>query len=122
MSRVRSGTLGKHKWLGPILHTLWHWPRFSLRCTLDGGEVLDGLSSVLVSRVRNYGGLLNLPRDVSCDSGLLHVLGFRQRSRTAWLWQGLRGLTGTMRGRGGLLVRATRSVRWRGRRTWGGWS
>lgn len=111
LAQVRDGTLGKHKWLAPILHTLWHWPRFSLRATLDGGEVLDDLSSVLVTRVRNYGGVVWLPREVSCDSGLLHVLCFRQRARTAWLWQGLRGLTGRMRGGGSLLVRSARSVR-----------
>lgn len=111
MSEVRSGTLGKHKWLGPILHTLWHWPRHSLRATLEGGEVLDGLSSVLVTRVRNYGGVACLPREVSCDSGLLHVLAFRQRTRTAWLWQGLRALTGCMLGGRDLLVRSTRSLR-----------
>ena len=110
LAAVRTGTLGKHKWLGPIVHTVWHWPQFTLRATLADGEVLDGLSSVLVTRVRNYGGVLMLPREVSCDSGLLHVLCFRQRARTAWLWHGLRGIARCMRAGRTLQVRSTTAV------------
>lgn len=106
-----SATIGKRKWFGPIWHTLRHWPEFTLRVTLASGEVLDGLRSVLVTRVRNYGGVLRLPAEVSCDSGMLHVLGFRQRSRSAWLWQGLRGLCRRMRPEPGLELRTTTAVR-----------
>ncbi|MGB3967795.1 MAG: hypothetical protein WBO45_13770, partial [Planctomycetota bacterium] len=111
LHQVRTGTLGKRKWLGPILHTLWHWPRFTLRATFADGEVLEGLSSVLVTRVRNYGGVVMLPRAVDVGSGLLHVLCFRQRSRLAWAWQGLHGLLRCLRPGPGLLVRATSAVR-----------
>lgn len=111
LSEVRNGTLGKRKWAGPILRTLWRWPQFTLRATLADGEVLDGLSSVLVTRVRDYGGVLKLPPEVSPDSGVLHVLAFRQRSRLAWLWLGLRGVTRTLRGGGDLQVRATTALR-----------
>ncbi len=108
----RSGTLGKHKYLVPIAETLWHWPRFSLRATLADGEVLDDLGTVLVTRVRGYGGVLRLPREVSADSGLLHVLGFRHRSRTAWLGLGLCGLLhGSLRTSERLIVRTTTQVR-----------
>lgn len=107
----RSGTLGKHKYLVPIAQTLWHWPRFTLRATLADGEVLDDLGMVLVTRVRGYGGVLRLPREVSPDSGLLHVLGFRHRTRTAWLGLGLCGLLSTLRQSERLLVRSTTSVR-----------
>lgn len=111
LSQVRTGTLGKHKWLGPILHTAWHWPRYSLRATFANGEVLDDLSSVLVTRVRNYGGVVLLPKSVDAASGLLHVLCFRSRSRTGWLWQGLRGVCGRMREGPDLLVRTTTALR-----------
>lgn len=111
LAEVRNGTLGKRKWADPILHTLWRWPRFSLRATLASGEVLDGLSSVLVTRVRDYGGVLKLPPEVSPDSGQLHVLAFRQRSRLAWLWLGVRGVTRTLRSGGALQVRATTALR-----------
>jgi len=111
LHRVRSGTLGKRKWAGPILHTLRHWPQFTLRATFADGEVLDGLSSVLVTRVRDYGGVLKMPRAVSCDSGLLHVLCFRQRSRLAWLGLGVRGALRCLRPGRNLLLRATTAVR-----------
>ncbi|MCB9886911.1 MAG: hypothetical protein H6838_15575 [Planctomycetes bacterium] len=97
LHQVRTGTLGKHKWLGPILHTVRNWPRFSLRATFADGRVLDDLSSVLVTRVRNYGGVIQLPRAVDPDSDQLYALCFRIRSRTAWCWQGARGLLRQMR-------------------------
>lgn len=110
LHEVRTGTLGKRKWAGPILHTLWHWPQCSLRATFPDGEVLDDLSSVLVTRVRNYGGVLELPPEVSCDSGRLHVLCFRQRSRLAWLWLGVRGICRQLRAGGKLLLRNVDAV------------
>src|SRR6185436_18710702 len=94
---MRTGTLGKHKWVPPILHVVRHWPQFHLRAEFEGGEVLDGLSSVLVTRVRNYGGVLHLVRGVDVDDGQLHALCFRMRSRLAWSWQGLRGILRMMR-------------------------
>ncbi|MFN8824862.1 MAG: diacylglycerol/lipid kinase family protein [Planctomycetota bacterium] len=106
----RSGTLGKHKYLVPIAKTLWHWPRFALRATLADGEVLDDLGMVLVTRVRGYGGVLRLPREVSPYSGVLHVLGFRHRARTAWLGLGLCGMTFGLRAGRNLVVRSTTSV------------
>ena len=111
LHQVRSGTLGKRKWAGPILHTLWHWPQFTLRATFADGEVLDDLSSVLVTRVRDYGGVLKLPKQVSCDSGLLHVLCFRQRTRRSWLWLGVRGICRQLHAGGKLQLRSTTAVR-----------
>ncbi len=115
VSEVRTGTLGKLKWLGPILHTVRRWPQFTLRATFADGSSLDGLSSVLVTRVRNYGGVVHLPREVAVDSGLLHVLCFRSRSRAAWLWHGARGLVRRLRAGRSLEVRATTAVRIEGR-------
>lgn len=111
LHQVRSGTLGKRKWAAPILHTLWHWPQFTLRATFPDGEVLDGLSSVLVTRVRDYGGVLKLPKPVSCDSGLLHVLCFRHRARLSWLWVGARGICRQLHTGNKLQLRSTTSVR-----------
>jgi diacylglycerol kinase family enzyme len=112
LHQVRSGTLGKHKWLAPILHTTRHWPRHSLRVTFPGGEVVDGCSEVLVTRVRNYGGVVMLPKPVSIDSGRLHVLCFRRQSRIWWVWQGLRGVLRCMRANDRtLLLRTVDAVR-----------
>src|SRR5262249_36864013 len=100
MRDVPSTARGKWKWLRPILHVTWTWPQFTLRATLGDGEEIAGLSSVLVTRVRNYGALLRLPREVEAQSGLLHVIGFRQRSRLAWMGQGLLGFLRCMHGSG----------------------
>jgi diacylglycerol kinase family enzyme len=115
LTAVRTGTLGKHRWLGPIWHTLRHWPRFDLAVTFADGSRLEGLRSVLVSRVRNFGGIASLTADIDIGDGLLHVLCFRQRSRLAWLWQGVRATCGRMRSGRDLVVQATTAVRIDGR-------
>jgi len=111
LAAVRTGTLGKHKWLWPILHTVRHWPRFTLRATFADGSVLDGLSSVLVTRVRNYGGVVHLPAEVDVDDGRLFVLCFRARSRTAWIGLGLAAACRRLRPGRGFELRATQGVR-----------
>jgi diacylglycerol kinase family enzyme len=110
MHELHSRTLGKLKWLSPILHTVRHWPRFTLRATLADGEVLDGLSSVLVTRVRNYGGVVQLPRGIDPQQDTLFVLGFRQRGRLAWLTQGSLGLIRCMHPSRNLLLRKTHAL------------
>lgn len=97
LEQLRSGTLGKHKWIGPILHVLRRWPRHRLRATLACGTVLDDLSSVLVTRVRNFGGVFKLTPEIDPAGDKLHVLAFRAHSRTAWAVQGLRAFCGRLR-------------------------
>lgn len=106
----RSGTLGKHKYFVPIVQTLWHWRLPSLRVTLADGEVFEDVSTLLVSCVQHYGGALRLP--IARDTGHhdLHVLLFRDRSRTAFLRHGWRGLWGRMRADRGLLVRRSSKI------------
>lgn len=111
LAAVRTGTLGKHKWLGPVLHTLWHWPRGSLSATFADGHRVEGLRSVLVTRVRNFGGIARLPRGIDVGDGLLHVLCFRQRTRLAWLWLGLRAVCGGLAAGRNLTVHRTTGVR-----------
>ena len=111
LHEVRSGTLGKLKWLAPILHTTIHWPRCSVRATLADGEVLDGLSEVLVTRVRDYGGVVKLPRAVDPAQETLFVLGFRHRGRLAWIGQGILGLLRCMHPTRNLLLRRTTGLR-----------
>jgi diacylglycerol kinase family enzyme len=92
MQQVRSGTLGKRGWLLPILHVVRRWPAYDLRVELPNGDVIEGLSSVLVTRVRNYGGILRLVPGIDPGEDLLHVMCFRQRRRVAWMWLGARAL------------------------------
>lgn len=111
LAATRTGTLGKHKWFAPIAQVLRHWPRYSLRVTLPDGEVVDDLASVLVTRVRNFGGWLQLPRGIEPSAPRLHVLCFRHRRRRSWLWLGAEGLCGGLRPSSRLLVRAVPSLR-----------
>lgn len=97
LAEVRTGTLGKRKWIGPIVHITRHWPRYSLRATFADGTVRDDLSTVLVTRVRDYGGVVKLPGGIEIDDPRLFAVCFRARSRTAWIWLGLRGLFHAMR-------------------------
>ena len=106
----RSGTLGKAKWLPSIGAIVRQWPQHTLRATLDTGEVLDDLSSLLVTRVRNYGGVAKLPRGIEPATGVLHVLAFRGRSRFAWARMGLRAALGVMAANRNLAIRTARSV------------
>ncbi len=84
VEEVRRGPLGKLRWTGPILHIVRRWPVPDLHVQLDDRPAQSGCSQVLVTRVRNYGGLLHLPRGIRIDDGHLHALLFRQRSRFAW--------------------------------------
>ena len=110
LSEVRTGTLGKHKWLAPLLQTVRRWPQFRLRVTCDGDPPVDEVASVLVTRVRTYGGIMTLP-DADRDSGELHVLMFHMRSRLPWLVHGLRAVFGGLRPGPHLTVRRAREVR-----------
>ena len=96
-ARVRGGRLGLLSWIRPILHVVRRWPRFDLRVELEDGEVHDGLTTVLVTRVRNYGVIMQLPREIDIEDGKLHALCFGQRTRVAWLGLALRGLLGKLR-------------------------
>jgi diacylglycerol kinase family enzyme len=111
MQQHSSAALGKRKWIGPILAVVRRWPQFALRATFADGDVLDDLSSVLVTRVRNYGGLLSLVPSIDAGDGLLHALCFRGRSRLWWMGQGLRGALRLMRPSRHLVVKATTAVR-----------
>ncbi len=110
MSEVRTGTLSKLKWLGPLLHVVRRWPQPRLRVSCDGGAPLDDVHTVLVTRVRNYGGILYLP-DAHRDSGELHVLAFHMRSRLRWLYHGLRATLGLLRAGRHLTILRAREVR-----------
>lgn len=110
LAEVRTGTLGKHKWLGPLLHTARRWPRYDLTVTCDDHPPITGVSTVLVTRVRTYGGIMKLP-DADRDSGELHVLAFHMRSRLSWLCRGLLAVVGRLRPGKHLTIVRARAVR-----------
>jgi len=101
LEEVRTGTLGKLKWSGPAWYVIRRWPRFDLTVeVLDGADAprtLGGLSSVLATRVRNYGGVFRLTKGIEIGDGHLHALCFKQRSRWAWIRASVRALWGGLR-------------------------
>lgn len=97
VEEVRTGTLGKLKWIGPVLHTIRRWPVRERRITTDEGIVHEGVTTVVVSRVNTYGGILTLPGDIDLEDGFLHVLAFRQRSRWQYFRVVVRALLGRLR-------------------------
>jgi YegS/Rv2252/BmrU family lipid kinase len=68
----RSGTMSYFRWLLPILKVLKSYrpPRLAVR--VDGGEPTEG-GLVIVSNVRNYGGIFTAADRARCDSGHLDV-------------------------------------------------
>lgn len=84
VEQVRTGTLGKTKWVAPVLHVVRHLPRHSIDVELDDGTRREDLSEVMVARVRSYGGVFMLPRAVDAADPVFFVLCFRQRTRRAW--------------------------------------
>lgn len=111
VARTRTGTLGKWKWLPSIFRIVVRWPMPRLRATFADGSSLDNLSSVLVTRVRNYGGVAKLPKGIDPSSPQLFVLCFSARSRFVWAWLGLRAALGLLSPCRWLTMRAAFEVR-----------
>ena len=111
VSQRRTGTLGKLKWLPSILRIVIRWPQHHLRATFADGERLDDLSAVLVTRVREYGGVARLPKGIDPAAPCLYALCFTARSRFAWAWLGLRAALGLLAPGKGLVMRRTTSMR-----------
>lgn len=110
VARTRTGTLGKWKWLPSIFRIVVRWPLPRLRATFADGSSIDNLSSVLVTRVRNYGGVAQLPKGIDPASPQLFVLCFSARSRIVWAWLGLRAALGLMSPCRWLTMRAASEV------------
>jgi diacylglycerol kinase family enzyme len=111
LERTRRGASGRSRWAAAMLRVVRRWPRCSIACTTGDGERFDGLSQVLVTRVRDYGGVLQLPASIDVHDGLLHVLVFRQRGRLGFLCATLRAMAGRLRPGRDLELRRTHAVR-----------
>jgi diacylglycerol kinase family enzyme len=110
VARTRTGTLGKWKWLPSIFRIVVRWPLPRLRATFADGSSIDNLSSVLVTRVRNFGGVSKLPKGIDPASPQLFVLCFSARSRIVWAWLGLRAALGLLSPCRWLAMRAASEV------------
>lgn len=96
LERVRTGTGGMRRWIGPVWNVIRSWPRQDLHVVADGSTVATTANQVLVTRVRGYGGILHLPRAVDWSDGKLHLLCFLQRTRLAWAAAAARAMLGRL--------------------------
>ncbi len=90
------GKGGMRHWVLPTMRIFFGRPHADLTMEV-GGESYTGLSQVLVTRIRRYAGALRLPDGIDISDDRLHVLGFRQRSKLAYIPLGVRALTGRLR-------------------------
>jgi diacylglycerol kinase (ATP) len=93
LEQVRRGTLGKWKWVSPVLHVVRRLPTLDISLTTETGERRDGLTEVLITQVHQYGGVFRMPREVCSRPGQFAAVCFRQRTRLAWLFAALRAFT-----------------------------
>jgi YegS/Rv2252/BmrU family lipid kinase len=75
LSQARRGTLGYSGYARPIWHALRHYRVPRLRVTVDGAAPLTG-ALVIVSNIRNYGGLFSVADRARFDSGVLDACVF----------------------------------------------
>jgi YegS/Rv2252/BmrU family lipid kinase len=90
--RERRDRLGFRGYLRPIASAIRHYRPPRLEIEIDGSERLPG-ELVIVTNVRNYGGLFVAAEGARCDSGCLHVVVFRHAGRADLVriaWAGLR--------------------------------
>ncbi|MEE2887892.1 MAG: diacylglycerol kinase family protein [Planctomycetota bacterium] len=111
IEEVRSGTLGKRRWIGPILHTLRRWPLQSRQIRTDEGIVHQDVTTVVISRTSSYGGILTLPGGIDVGDGLLHALVFKQRGRWRYFCAVIRALFGRLRVGADVIHLPTRGLR-----------
>ena len=97
LEQVRRGPLGKWRWIRPVLGVVRRLPRHRITISTDRGERREGLSEALVTRVRSYGGVFQLPDGISAADGDLHVVCFRQTTRWQWLRAAFRAWRGSLR-------------------------
>lgn len=87
----RRGTLGFRGYLVPIARSLRRYREPRLAVSLDGGAPRSA-ALVLVSNLRNYGGLFSITANARCDSGRFEVCLFARARRRDLVRYALGGL------------------------------
>jgi diacylglycerol kinase family enzyme len=105
------GTLGKLKYLGPILGSLWNYQKGRHFFVLEDGERLGPFDEVLVTNVAQIGGFWKLPKGIRWDDGLLDVLGFSAGTATSMLGHVVKGMFGGLAEGDNLVCRQVGRVR-----------
>jgi YegS/Rv2252/BmrU family lipid kinase len=113
----RSSTMSYARWLPSIVKVLRDYEPPSFTVRVDGLEPIEG-QLVIVSNVRNYGGLFTMADRAACDSGYLDVCVLTRAALPDMLKGLVGGLTGGLSGARGVVyvhgsrieVTATRPV------------
>jgi len=91
-ARRHGGTLGKLRYVRPIIGELVEYRPVDHWVETEDGTRWGPFAEVLVANARSYGGFWKLPAQVVMGDGWLDVLGFRASGRMGLLWHGIRGL------------------------------
>jgi diacylglycerol kinase (ATP) len=110
IGRMRRGALGYRSYLIPIARSLVSYRPPRLQARIDGGAP-HACGFVIVSNLRNYGGLFRISDRARCDSGAFEVCLF-ERARVRDLLRGaLAGFRGRIERQPGVLTCAARRIR-----------
>ena len=93
IQRSRRGPLGYCGYLLPLLKVIARYRAPELKITVDGQERVKG-SLVVVSNVRNYGGIFTVADRACCDSGYLDICIFPRGTMPALFRYALSALRG----------------------------
>ena len=110
IGRTRRGVLGYRSYVGPILRSLADYRPPQLEVRIDGEEP-RACSWVIVSNLRNYGGLFEVSDRAGCDSGRLELCVFERARRTDLVRYFVAGMRGRLTRARGVSFHAARRVR-----------
>jgi diacylglycerol kinase family enzyme len=105
----RSGPTSYASWILPILGVLRRYRPPRLRIRVDEAKPVDG-ELVIVSNVRNYGGLFTVADRARCDSGQLDACILTRASFPRLLRAAAGGLTGGLSKQRGVVYLSGTSI------------
>jgi diacylglycerol kinase (ATP) len=98
LARLRKGGLGFTGYIGPIIRLIPRYRPPKLEVIVDGRKPVSG-AMVVVSHVRNYGGLFRITDRAACDSGRWDVCVMHRGSVPALMSYAASALRGRMSAR-----------------------
>lgn len=83
-TRGSSGRNSYWRYVAPVVDILVRMPLRPMQITVDGAPMPDGITSVIVSNCRGFGGVFEAASNADPADGLLDVIGLTTRSRARW--------------------------------------
>ncbi|RME84685.1 MAG: diacylglycerol kinase family lipid kinase, partial [Planctomycetota bacterium] len=89
ISKVRKGNMSQLNYVLPVIKAARSYQASKIRVVVDGKEVTQEATTVLIGNVKSYGGPLQITRKASVDDGLLDICfvtgnGFLNWARYIW--------------------------------------